>query len=537
MRSKHFLGLCLVGTVAAMAVASVGCGGGGTVTTTTTGGEGGSATSSSGNTTGSNTTTSGSNTTTSGSNTSGSNTTSSGAGGAVGNHDFGSAIDIDVNPMATTAGTLPDADTTIDYYKFTGKKGERITAVVNAQGLVATSTGDDVTIIDTVVTIFDSAKKQIAQNDDAWPRTGTDSQAFTVLPTNGDYYVTVTTFCTAFPAVKGSCTNAGGVATFDYELFIADVDMLTAPNTNEGAEPGNDTTAKASKVTYKVPMGSMAGQYGISILDGSFQTATDMDVYEITVPADAAISAGQRPHAEFWVQPITPDNGTGSATNGKFWLVDAATPTVHIAEVDQVNYSDGDNQTNQPIEMSVPIAIGPAGMLHTYYFFAQHGAEASKPDLDFYFIKHFAGTFYLWDLEKSPDINSLPAAPEALAVSSTAGRYYFEGDLSTIADVDYFSVAVDPASVSATLSCSAQRVGSGLRGAKFSLFKADGVTPLGNGSVFTETANLDGTPLAVAMVAGANAKIVVKVETTSQAANVTGAYYRCAVSAAAPAAP
>jgi hypothetical protein len=516
-----------------MAVAAVGCGGGGTGTTTT-GGEGGSTTSSGTETTSSGTTTSGSNTTSSGTTTSGSNTTSSGTGGAMGNHGFDSAIDVDVNPMTVTSGTLVDADTTTDYYKFTGKKGERITVVVNAQGLVATSNGDDVTIIDAVATIYDSTKKQIAQNDDAWPRTGTDSQAFTVLPADGDYYVTVNTFCTAFPNIKGSCDNAGGVTTFDYEMFIADVDMLTAPDINEGAEPGNDTTAKASKVTYKLNSGGMAGQYGISILDGTFQTATDMDVYEITVPADTMITAGQRPHAEFWVQPITPDNGTGAATNGKFWLVDAATPLVHIAEVDQVNYSDGDNQTNQPIEMSIPITIGPAGMLHTYYFFAQHGAEASKPDSDFYFIKHFAGTFYLWDLEKSPDINSLPATPEALAVSTTAGHYYFEGDLSTIADVDYFSIDVDPTSVSATLSCSAQRVGSGLRGAKFSLFKADGVTPLGGGNVFTEVANLDGTPLAVAMVAGANKKIVVKVEAASQAATVTGGYYRCAVSAAAP---
>ncbi|MEP7124465.1 MAG: hypothetical protein ABJE95_26290, partial [Byssovorax sp.] len=487
---------------------------------------------------GSNTTTSGSNTTTSGSNTttSGSNTTSSGTGGGTtGNHSFETALPIDVNPQGgNTTGTLVDADTTTDYYKFTGTKGERITAVVIAQGLVATSTGDDVTIIDAVATIYDAGKKQIAQNDDAWPRTGTDSQAFTVLPADGDYYLAINTFCTAFPNISGSCTNAGGVVTFDYETFIGDVDKLNAPDINEGMEPGNDTVAKASKVTYALPTGAKPGQYGISILDGTFQTAADMDVYEITVPADTSISAGQRPHAEFWVQPITPDNGTGAATNGKFWLVDAAAPTVHIAEVDQVNYSDGDNQTNQPIEMSVPITIGPAGMLHTYYFFAQHGAEPSVPVSDFYFIKHFAGTYYLWDVEKSPDANNLPALPEALTVSTTAGHYYFEGDLSTIADVDYFSVDVDPLSVSATLSCSAQRVGSGLRGAKFSLFKADGITPLGAGSVFNEVANLDGTPLDVAMVAGANKKIVVKVEAASQAATVTSGYYRCAVSAAAP---
>ena len=526
MRSKHFLGLCLVGGFAAMALAATGCGGDtstGTTSTGTGGGSGGAGATTT--TTGSNTTTSATTTTTTGGNT------TSGTGGSTNNHDFAGAIDIDVNPTDVTVGALADADTTTDYYKFVGKKGERITAVVNAQNLVATSNGDDNTIVDVVVTIYDSAKKQIAQNDDAWPRTGRDSQAFTVIPADGDYYVTVNDCNTAFSG--GGCAPPADITTLDYELFIADVDMLTAPNINEGAEPGNDTVAKASKVTYKVPTGGMAGGYGISILDGSFQSATDMDVYEITVPADTTVQAGQRAHAEFWVQPITPDNGTGATTNGKFWLVDAAAPTVHIAEVDQVNYSDGDNATNQPIELSVPITIGPAGMLHTYYLFAQHGAEAPKPETDFYFIKHFAGTYYLWDLEKSPDANNVPALPEALTVSATAGRYFFEGDLTTALDVDYFVIDADPLSVAATLSCSGQRVGSGLRGLKATLYKADGITALGAANVFTEAKDKEGTPVSVAIAAGAK-KIVVKIEAASIDPNVTGGYYRCAVSAAAP---
>jgi hypothetical protein len=516
-----------------MAVAATGCGGG-TTSTTSTGGEGGESGTTTSGTTTSGTTTSG--TTTSGTTTSGSNTTSSGTGGATGGHDFATAVDIDVNPMATTVGALLDADTTTDYYKFTGTKGQRITAVVNAQALSTDAMHDpnDPTFIDSVVTLFDSAKKQIAQNDDAWPRTSTDSQAFTILPADGTYYVTVTNFCTAFPNLTGSCTNAGNVTTFDYELFIADVGMLTAPEINEGAEP-NDTVAKSTKVTYKVPTGGMAGQYSLSILDGSFQTAADVDVYEVTVPADVSISAGQRPHAEFWVQPITPDNGTGATTNGKFWLVDAAAPTVHIAEVDQVNYGDGDNPTNGPIEMSVPITVGAVGMLHTYYFFAQHGVEAAAPLTDFYFVKHFAGTYYLWDVEKSPDANDLPATPEVLTVSSTPGSYFFEGNLSTAVDVDYYVIDVDAAATDATLFCSAQRVGSGLRNAKFTLLKADGVTALGASNVFTEAANKEGTSLDVKITAGANKKIVIKVEAGSQDPNVTGNYYRCGVSAAAPA--
>jgi hypothetical protein len=76
-------------------------------------------------------------------------------------------------------------------------------------------------------------------------------------------------------------------------------------------------------------------------------------------------------------------------------------------------------------------------------------------------------------------------------------------------------------------------VGSGLRNAKFSLLKADGVTALGANNVFSEVANKELPALKVAIPAG-TAKIVVKVETGSQDPNVTGNYYRCGVSAAAP---
>ena len=522
MRSKHFLGLCLaVGSFAAAGLVT-GCGGDTTVGTTSSGSGGGDG--GAGSTTAATTTSAATTSATT------STSTSTGAGGAgTGNHDFGTAVAIDINPMDVTAGTLVDADTTTDYYKFTGTKGQRITVVVTAQSLqMGSPQGDDNTITDTVVTIYDTAKKQIAQNDDAWPRSGRDSQAFTVLPADGEYYVAVNDCNAAFGA---GCAPPDNISILDYELFIAEVDKLNVPDANEGAEP-NDTIDKAAKVTYLVPKGDAPGQYGTTIIEGSFQSATDIDVYALTFPADTVIGKDQRAHAEFWVQPITAQNGTGATTNGKFWIVDEADPTKRIAEVDQTNYSDGDNPTNQPIELSVPVTIGTAAVPHTYYLFAQHGAEGANALTDFYFMKHFAGTYYLWDVEKSPDNNNEPLFPEAIAASSTPGSYFFEGNLETPTDVDHFVIDVASGATDATLFCSAQRVGSGLRGAKFSLLKEDG-SALGAGNVFSEVANKEGTALKVAIPAGTT-KIVVKAQTTSQDPVVTGTYYRCGVSAAAP---
>jgi hypothetical protein len=512
-----------------MALVGTGCGGG--TTTTGSGGTGGDGTGGTGTTT-STTTTTGSNTTTSTttSTTTGSNTTTSGSGGATGNHSFDGATAIDLN-SPNTAGSLVDADTTADFYKFTATKGQRLTAVAIAQGLFTDAAHDpnDVTVVDTVVTIYDSTKKKIAQNDDQWPRSSTDSQAFTVIPADGDYYLTVNSFCTEFSTISGACDNASGVTTLDYEVFVAEVSMLTAPEVNEGAEP-NDDDKKAVKAIYTVPSGGKAGQYSFSTIDGTFQTATDVDAYSLIIPADTVFDANQRAHAEFWVQAITPDNGTGAATNAKLWVVDADDLTKHVAEVDQANYSDGDNQTNGPIDLSVPIVAG-----HTYYLFVQHGAGASVPTQDFYFIKHFIGSYYYGQLEKSPDANETLATAEKLTTPAmvTAGNFFVDGNLSTATDVDYYTVDVPAGSTKASLFCDAQRVGSGLRGAKFSLLKADG-SALGAGASLTEVKDKDAYfagMTAVAIPAG-TAKLILKVEAASQDPLVTGNFYHCTVAAA-----
>ena len=79
---------------------------------------------------------------------------------------------------AETPGTLDDPAKSECYYKFEGTKGELLLISTGAK-----VGGDpfDTSYLDTVVTLFDDTKTQIAQNDDPIPRNTNDATIYTVL--------------------------------------------------------------------------------------------------------------------------------------------------------------------------------------------------------------------------------------------------------------------------------------------------------------------------------------------------------------------
>lgn len=494
MTSKYFLGLGLMSLLAGFA--GVACGGGGPSDNDGGGGSGASssthATSSSG---------------------------SISMMPATQNHDFATATEIAINGDPTESALVDTA--TRDFFKFTGKAGERLLIGVLAQGLDRTGSGFDGTLVDPVVTLFDASKNQIAQNDDDWPNESLDPRLFTMLPADGDYYVTVEDCHAAFQDFCGQ----DNVSTFDYDLLIADLDKLLFPDVVEAMEPNEIDTA-GRVIPYKVPMGSKPGNYGFYIINGTFADSKDIDAFSLTIPADTKVAASQRAHASFWLQP-TSKNGDGATSNAKVWMVDAmdvAKPVIALA--DQTNYSPSD--TSLPLELSVPVEPG-----HQYYVFVQHAEGASTLATDFYFMTHFIGSYEPETLEKSPDANDTIATAEPVTTISgfTPGQYFFDGNISVAGtDVDHYSMSVTPDAKKALLLCDAQRSGSGLRSAKFSLLKADG-SPLGANSSVTEVANADAALLgdkAVPIPPG-ETKVILKVEAASQDPAVTGTYYHCHV--------
>lgn len=520
--SRQSLGLGLL--VSGFLLAMGGCGSSSTPATTT---GGGTTTGQGGGTTSTTTSTSSTNTGTGGTGTGGGGTAgggtagggTGGAGGAAGNHDFASATPVDVNAQTATAAALVDA-TTKDFYKFTGKAGDRLTFIVKAQGLVANNTGNDDTIIDPVVTLWDSQQNQIAQDDDAWPRFGRDPQLFTILPADGDYYVSIEDCGSAFG--PNNCAPPDGILTFDYELNVVTTDKLNAPEVWAGSSQ-DGTTAKAVPIAYAVPSGGTPGGYGIYILDGAFKAAGETHVFSFTPPKDTTVDPTQRPHAELWVQPISSNNGDGSTANVNVWIVDSLDLATTIASVDQKNYSDGDSQTSAPIAMSVPVELE-----HEYFVFMQSEASPAVPATDFYFAEHYVGGFYYGQLEANPDANDDLAKPETLTTpaNATAGAYFVDGDISKAGtDVDNYELTVPADANTVSLYCSAQRAGSGLRGFQATVLGADGKTILANA---TEVANAE-MSASQKKVAVGTTKAFLQVSAATQDAAVAGTFYHCTV--------
>jgi hypothetical protein len=79
--------------------------------------------------------------------------------------------------------------------------------------------------MDLVITIFDSSKTQIAQNDDPFPRDTQDSKLYTVLPEDGDYYIKVEEFCET-DLSGGNCPADyfDGIFEYGYAVNVFQID-------------------------------------------------------------------------------------------------------------------------------------------------------------------------------------------------------------------------------------------------------------------------------------------------------------------------
>lgn len=434
------------------------------------------------------------------------------------NHTFGTAKAVRVDRDVVLA-KLPSA-TSGDYYSFTGAAGDTLLLLAYAQILDDVGNGAD--RIDTVVTLYDSNHNQIAQDDDAWPRFASDSELFFKVPATGTYFFSVQD-CHA--TSLGNCGSTTSTATnFEYETAVFHVARLNAPEVFAGLTQ-DGTIAHAATVTYTVPdnapdAGNGKNDYGRYILDGRFDSTSDVHVFAFTPPADTDVTAGAPVTAEFWVQPIGANNGDGSTSNVQLWVTEG-TGIDPIGYVDQSNYGDGDNMTNGALDFSVPVTLGTQ-----YYLHVAHAGSTSTPATDYYFIGHGVGNPSLNTIEVEP--NNSVSAPQAITAGGN-GVFGVVGTL-TSGDEDWFQVDAPTGSTKVSISCSAQRSGSGLRGFTFGLYTASGATAtLVAGTEATEVANADLGVSAIALPSGMT-HFFLKLTATSQDGEVTGKYYGCGLS-------
>ncbi len=398
----------------------------------------------------------------------------------------------------------------VDYWSFTGKKGQLIDLVIQTNQQNAPFDPDT---IDTFITLYGPDKKQIALNDDQPAFQNNDSEILTVLPTDGTYYVRVEecwTWVGLHPTAGGTCGDPVDKVNVDYVLAAYELNATKQTNINpEVAEP-NDTTA--TKVGYQ--MGSKA--YLQTVVYGTLSSATDVDVYQFTPPLDSTVSEGR---ATCRIDAGFPGvNGNGSTLDGLVVSVASeSTPTVVLAQADVYKGA-----------VDVPCTLG-----QSYLMTVKRIANSKTGSSDFYIITHSVGGSN--PLEKAESANDTAAGAEVLTSQKTSkglDAYYIAGDLINQAkDVDYFSVKVPTGAKTLSVYCAAMSYGSGLVGFTAEVkTDADATIPNGTGAENLTDAK---KPLGVAIdklaVPAGATKLLVKLSAASQDPVVTGAYYLCGI--------
>ncbi len=464
----------------------------------------------------------------------GSFSTSASTGGASAGHDPTGALHVEIDAPPTN-GTLVSTQTP-DYYAFTGKQGDMLVLGAIAQGLSTNPNGYDPTVIDTYLTLLGPDQTAIAGDNDGWPSSSTDSQLFVTLPEDGTYYIEVedcSAYAAAHPGVPCNDTDPSQVTTFDYQVFVYRTNALATPVEVAAGAEQDGSTGHAVEVPYALPAMANAGEYGFYVLDGAFRSTTDTHVFSFTPPLDTAIDTGERPRAELWVQPTGADDGDGSTSPIRATVTDDAAGKHVVAQVDQTDFTNGDDHSNGPLDLSFPITLGG-----TYYLFVESAAPTSSPATDYYFVEHFIGSYYVGQAElegpSGQGENDDPGAAEMLALTST-GIYGVDGDISAPAaasqpDVDWFQMMVPASATGAFLLCEVDRAGSGLGG--FSATLHDGKSPatvLGEPigpEPASPKANFGNTsPIAVT----GGATLLLELRAATQDPVNTGTAYRCFV--------
>jgi hypothetical protein len=376
-----------------------------------------------------------------------------------------------------------------DFWTFTGNEGDWVAISTTA------NPDDDPTRVDTVITLYDAARTQIAQNDDAVPRANTDSEIIIHLPATGVYYVEVEEFSDWMP---DSPPAPEGMPSYMYQLAIGEVG---GPVVNFDAETGDDAAS-----AQDVVLGGMGGNLFFPI--GTFEDATDVDVYAFTVASTPQILSVD----------VMPSGAAGYGSTraaARMWVTDAAGTEV-IARIQPRDALQND--------------LSPSLDAGDYLLWVDAGGGTAGAN-DFYVLKALIGQENPVELETDamPNTNDTTMTAEALTVMDDmgTGRGFLLAHLSAT-DVDVFSFNA-PAGLEMNAFCGSASSGSGLTGLRAELLAADGTTVLGSAS---ETAT-EGAAIQMVPVDAAGTHYL-RLSATGQSAEVTGNFVRCGLALVTP---
>ncbi|RPI17536.1 MAG: hypothetical protein EHM61_29230 [Acidobacteria bacterium] len=164
------------------------------------------------------------------------------------------------------------ANTGQDFFSFTGKQGDVITAMAETEGMNSD--------LDTILTLQDSSGATVSSNDQNFLFYQNDSFLELVLPADGTYYLRVT-----------SWTEEGG-ASFVYRLHVCN--HSAAPPTQEpvveSISPSQGSPGSSFALT--INGSNLAGASGVSFSPSSGITVSNIQSSATQVTASISIASG-----------------------------------------------------------------------------------------------------------------------------------------------------------------------------------------------------------------------------------------------------
>lgn len=406
--------------------------------------------------------------------------------------EFGAAANAD---LATGAQNL---------YTFKGQKGQVIAIDVDAQYLNGTSF--DVTVIDSILTVYDNAGNQIAQNDDPIEYSTNDSRLYMILPKTDEYCIGVSDCWTTLTPLGITCGGEKDKLVTNYTLWLNRIFDNAGDNATVDEETG-DTPADATEIPY---VKDNMGRY-LTTFWGNYDDETDVDVYGFTLPADVVVAPDGRPVGHFYFMPTGPDENGSTATMGAMWVTDATSPNQVLARVD----ANVNPRFRPRLELGKP------------YFLFVTRAKGMPLANDFYFVRHYALGSAPMELEKGSGQNDTPISAEVLGPNQQTSLVYVEGDIGANgADIDYFQADVPPGMTRVRAYCSAAIYGSGVRDLKVSVFGANGVTLQG---AFENIEGSDKPAQVIDAPIGSQTKLLFRVEAGGQDPEIVSTFYDCTI--------
>ncbi|MEE2834967.1 MAG: DUF4215 domain-containing protein [Myxococcota bacterium] len=305
-----------------------------------------------------------------------------------------------------------------DYFRFEGEQGQWLIITTDAN-----ADADD-ELVDTVITLYNSERTRIAQNDN-YDDGEADSRIITRLPATDTYYLKVQ------DAQNGGVGAARGARNFVYTLKIRAL-ATDAEQVNLDAEAGDDAESAQA-------MG-WSERYHYAWVVGGFERSGDVDTYAFSIPT--AEEAGDKTQFDMNIYKASPSGNGSTRPVGRVWITNSDGAVV--ARRTPANDFD---------------TFAPNLAPGDYTFWVEHpGGEAGANDFYVLLVYRRGDN----DPEQEEETNGSLERAERVSLSPNGSlQSHFALAQLPDGDVDYFRVDLQ-ANQRLTVVCRSRSAGSGV---------------------------------------------------------------------------